>query len=591
MEPIKVDFTGNGGNGKGSGKNAYLVPKKAGLKMLITVIGTIIGGAIAYYFMLPPLNFKSTDTYMFLGTVIAIFVALLFVTSSAYVKPEYTPYVKKKSFIPLVLAAVLVVVVGVGFVVSSVFFRAKTYSNIIDVDESKSFASDIAEADFSNVPVLDDDSAKALANRTLGDLAAIGKVSQFEISTAFTQINYKNNPVKLTTLAYGDVFKWLKNTKSGLPGYVVVNMVTQKAELVTLPEGEYIKYATTEHFGKYLMRHVRFSYPTYIFDTPRFEIDESGRPFWLCTVLDKTIGLFGGTDVKGVVIVDAITGEMTEYTVDEVKTSKELQWIDGIYSDALLVEQFNYYGRYKNGFINSVIGQEGVKVATEGRNFIAKDDDVYAYTGVTSAGNDQAIIGFVLMNMRTKEANFYEVSGAKEMSAQSSAQGEVQDYKYRATFPILLNISGEPTYFMSLKDSDNLVKRYAMVNVENYQVVATGTTIAECTKDYVDSLKMNNIKIDVDIDEIENATSNTEEADKPTAELAKKKGVIDDIRTAVIDGNSVYYISLEGVSAYFTIKASDEQSVVILNKGDTVTVSFDKQKAADKIIEAESITK
>ena len=589
MEPIKVDFTGNGGNGKGNGKNAYLVPSKAGLRMLISIIGTIIGGAIAYYFMLPPLNFKSTDTYMFIGTVIAIFIALLFVTSSAYAKPEYTPYVRKKSIIPLALAAVLVVVVGIGFVVSSVFFRAKTYSNIIDVDESKSFASDIAEADFSNVPVLDNDSAKALANRTLGDLAAIGKVSQFEISTAFTQINYKNNPVKLTTLAYGDVFKWLKNTKSGLPGYVVVNMVTQKAELVTLPEGEYIRYATTEHFGKYLMRHVRFSYPTHIFDTPRFEIDENGRPYWLCTVLDKTIGLFGGADVKGVVIVDAITGEMTEYTVDEVKTSKELQWIDGIYSEALLVEQFNYYGRYKNGFINSVLGQEGVRVATEGTNFIAKDDDVYAYTGVTSAGNDQAIIGFVLMNMRTKAANFYEVSGAKEMSAQSSAQGEVQDYKYKATFPILLNISGEPTYFMSLKDSDNLVKRYAMVNVENYQVVSTGTTIAECTKDYVDTLKQNNIKIDVDIDEIENATNSTEQADKPETVLEKKKGVIDDIRTAVIDGNSVYYISLEGDGRYFSVKASDAEGVVILNEGDTVTVSYDKAKADNKIIEADSI--
>ena len=354
-------------------------------------------------------------------------------------------------------------------------------------------------------------------------------------------------------------------------------MVTQKAELVTLPEGEYIRYATTEHFGKYLMRHVRFSYPTHIFDTPRFEIDENGRPYWLCTVLDKTIGLFGGTDVKGVV------------TVDEVKTSKELQWIDGIYSEALLVEQFNYYGRYKNGFINSVLGQEGVRVATEGTNFIAKDDDVYAYTGVTSAGNDQAIIGFVLMNMRTKAANFYEVSGAKEMSAQSSAQGEVQDYKYKATFPILLNISGEPTYFMSLKDSDNLVKRYAMVNVENYQVVSTGTTIAECTKDYVDTLKQNNIKIDVDIDEIENATNSTEQADKPETVLEKKKGVIDDIRTAVIDGNSVYYISLEGDGRYFSVKASDAEGVVILNEGDTVTVSYDKAKADDKIIEADSI--
>lgn len=590
MEPIKVDFTGNGGNGKGSGKNAYLVPKKAGLKMLISIIGTVIGGAIAYYFMLPPLNFKSTDTYMFLGTVLAIFVALLFVTSSAHIRPEYTPYVKKKSLVPVILAAILVAVVGVGYLTSAVFFRAKTYSNIIDVDDSKSFASDIAEADFSNVPVLDDASAKALANRTLGDLAAIGKVSQFEISNAFTQINYKNNPVKLTTLAYGDVFKWLKNTKSGLPGYVVVNMVSQKAELVTLPEGEYIRYATTEHFGKYLMRHVRFSYPTYIFDTPRFEIDESGRPFWLCTVLDKTIGLFGGTDVKGVVIVDAITGEMKEYTVDEVKTNTELQWIDGIYSDALLVEQFNYYGQYKNGFINSVLGQEGVKVATEGTNYIAKDDDVYAYTGVTSAGNDQAIVGFVLMNMRTKEANFYEVSGAKETSAMVSAQGEVQNYKYQATFPILLNISGEPTYFMSLKDSDSLVRRYAMVNVQNYQVVAIGEKIAECTKQYVDTLKQNNIKIDVDIDEIENATNNNNnEADEPETELLTKSGAIDDIRTAVINGNSVYYISLAEDNTYYAIKASDEEGVVILNVGDTVTVSY--EKAEGGIVDAESISK
>ncbi len=591
MEPIKVDFTGNGGNGKGSGKNAYLTPKKSGLKLIISIIGTIIGGAIAYYFMLPPLNFKSTDTYMFLGTVVAIFVALLFITSGAYLKPEYVPYVKKKSLIPIIFVGILVVIVGVGMVISSVFFRAKTYSNIIEVDETKTFASDIAEADFANVPVLDNASAKALANRTLGDLASIGKVSQFEINTAFTQINYKNNPVKLTTLAYGDVFKWLKNTSSGLPGYVVVNMVTQKAELVTLPEGEYIRYATTEHFGKYLMRHVRFSYPTYIFDTPRFEIDESGRPFWLCTVLDKTIGLFGGTDVKGVVIVDAITGEMKEYTVDEVSTSKDLQWIDGIYSDALLVEQFNYYGQYKNGFINSILGQEGVKIATEGTNYIAKDDDVYAYTGVTSAGNDQAIIGFVLMNMRTKDANFYEVSGAKEYSAMASAQGEVQDYKYQATFPILLNISGEPTYFMSLKDSDSLVKRYAMVNVQNYQVVSTGATIAECTKDYVDTLKMNNIKIDVDISEIEDATNNTDaEPEKQEVPVLSEEGIIDDIRTAVIGGDSVYYISLENDSSYFSIKASDEEGVVILNIGDTVKISYE-EKADGGISEAKQITK
>ena len=589
MEPIKVDFGGNGGGkSKGQGKSAYLAPDKAALKIIISIVGTVIGAVIAYYFMLPPLNIKSTDTFMFFAVVLAIFLCLLAITSGAVAKPEYVEYVKKKSVVPIVIAIILAAVVAVGMIVSSTFFRAKTYSKIISVDESKSFASDIQDADFSSVPVLDNAAASVLANRTLGDLAAIGKVSQFEVSNTFTQINYKNNPVKLTTLAYGDVFKWLKNTGSGLPGYVVVNMVTQKAELVTLPEGEYIRYSTNEHFGKYLMRHVRFAYPTYIFDTPRFEIDEEGRPFWLCPVLDKTIGLFGGTDVMAVVIVDAITGEMTEYSVEQVKNSEELQWIDGIYSESLLVEQFNYYGKYQKGFINSLLGQDGVRMATLGENFLAQGDDVYMYTGVTSAGNDQAIIGFVLINMRTKDASFYDVSGATEASAQISAQGAVQDYAYKATFPILLNISGQPTYFMTLKDSGDLVKRYAMVNVQNYQVVVTGEKISECTEAYVNSLKQNNINIDVDIDKIEDATANTDnETDTPKNDLLTVKGVITDIRTAVIDGDSVYFIEVDDNGVYYSIKAADSENVVIMNIGDKISITY--EKAEGNIIDAESI--
>ncbi|MBQ3137836.1 MAG: CvpA family protein [Clostridia bacterium] len=597
MDPIKVDFTGGKGESKGSGKAAYLVPKKAGLKLIISIVGTVIGAVIAYYFMLPPMNFKSTDTYMYFGVVAAIFVALLNITSGAMMKPEYTEYVKRKSIIPGIFIGILVAVVAIGMAVSSVFLRAKTYSQIIDVNENTNFAEEIQEADFSSVPVLDTAAASVLANRTLGDLSKIDKVSQFEISTAFTQINYKNSPVKLTTLSYGDVFKWLKNTKEGLPGYVIVNMVTQKSELVLLPEGQYIRYATTEHFSKYLMRHVRFAYPTYIFDTPRFEIDEKGDPYWLCPVLDKTIGLFGGTDVKGVVIVNAVTGEMTEYTVAEVRDSKELQWIDGIYSDALLVEQFNYYGQYQKGFINSVLGQDGVRVATEGSNYLAQNDDVYMYTGVTSAGHDQAIIGFVLVNMRTKDASFYAVSGAKEYSAMSSAQGDVQDYSYNATFPILLNISGQPTYFMSLKDADSLVKRYAMVNVQNYQVAVTGVTIAECMEEYVDKLEHNNIKIDVDIEGIIDATD-TENQQGDAAAPEKKnvtvKGSVTDIRTAVMGGESVYYIELDENGIYYTISASDEPGVVIMNKGQNIKITYtvtdsDKKPVKGDIVKAESV--
>ncbi len=587
MEPINVDFTGKGSSGKGSGKSAYLVPAKSGLKTILCIIGTVIGAIVAYYFMLPPLNFKSTETYMFIGIVAAIYMGLTFITSNAQLHPEYMEYVKRRSIVSVVVIAILVAIVGVGTAISSVVLRAKSYSQIIAVDESKNFSEEIEEADFKSVPVLDNAAASVLANRTLGDLATINKVSQFEVAPTLTQINYKGSPVKLATLAYGDVFKWLKNTGEGLPGYIIVDMVTQKAELVTLNEGEYIRYSPNEHFSKYLMRHVRFAYPTYIFDTPRFEIDEAGKPFWIVPVLDKTIGMFGGTDVKGIVIVDAVSGDMVEYTIDEVKEDKSLQWIDGIYSANLLVEQYNYYGQYQKGFINSILGQDGVRLTTEGSNFLAQNDDVYLYTGVTSATNDQAIIGFVLINMRTKAADYYVVSGAKEYSAMTSAQGEVQDYEYTATFPILLNIKGQPTYFMSLKASDNIVKRFAMVNVQNYQVAVTGNTIAECTEAYAEKLKQNNINININIDEIIDATEGNEGSTEAGKEYATIKGVVTDIRTAVMSGESVYFIELDGKGVYYSIAASDAENVVIMNKGDKVTVKF--LASDEKIIDAVSV--
>lgn len=589
MEPIKVDFTGGNGAGKGrgSGKDAYLTPSKAGLKTVISVIGTLIGAVVAYYFMLPPLNFKSTELYFFLGVVAAIYVVLQTLLSGVLVKPEYTKYVKKQAIVPGIIIGALVVVVGVGMLFSSVVFRASSYSKLIDVSEDKTFSKDITQADFKSVPVLDTAASAALATRTLGDLASINKESQFEVAPQFTQINYKNSPVRVGTLAYGDIFKWFKNTGEGMPGYIIVDMVTQKTEFVMLKQGDYIRYSTEEHFSKYLMRHVRFAYPTYIFDVPHFEIDEEGRPFWLCPVLDKTIGLFGGTDVKGIVIVDAISGECNEYSLDTIKNDKSFQWIDGIYSNDLLVEQYNYYGKYSGGFINSIIGQEGVRVATEGSNFLALNDDVYMYTGVTSVSNDQAIIGFVLVNMRTKEANFYEISGAKEYSAMSSAEGQVQNYKWTATFPILLNISGQPTYFMSLKDDASLVKHYAMVNVQNYQVVATGKTIAECTENYANLLAQSNVNIKVDIDKIKDDTDkNGQNADeKPSVSTVTVKGVVSDIRTAVMGGESYYFVKLEKGKTYYKVSASSNEAVVILNIGDSVSFTYVKG-AGGNVIEA-----
>ncbi len=590
MDPINVDFTGRGrDDGKKGVADVLIPPEHSGKKIAINIILTLILGAVLYYFMIPALNFKSIELYLFVVFVCLIYLLLTIISSRAFIKPEYLPYVKRRSRVPGILILALAAVALVGWLTGVTLFRAKSYSKLISVQDGD-FAEDVAEIDFSSVPVLDSSSANKIAERTLGDLS--DKVSQFVVSPYSTQINYKNTPVRVTALAYGDIFKWIKNTKEGLPAYIIVDMTTQEGQLVRLPEG--MKYSPTEHFNKYLLRYLRFKYPTYLFDEPSFEIDESGSPYWIVPIVDKTIGLFGGTDIKGAIIVNAVTGECHMISTSNDGTTKlptssfasdpEWMWIDRIYSPTILTQQYNYYGKLNNGFINSVIGQEGVKVMSSGYNYLALNDDVYMYTGVTSISSDQSIIGFVLSDLRTKETKYYQVSGALEMTAQTSAEGAVQQYSYSATFPLLLNISGEPTYFMALKDSSELVKMYAMVNVKQSTIVGTGYNLTECTENYAAELKRNGVNVDIDVDEMG-------AKDDPTAtapETEEISGKITEIRSVVTGGETYFYLKLDAGSAFYKVPVALAEKVVILNVGDSVTVLVPKESSGD-IVEVSSL--
>lgn len=582
MEPINVDF----GN-----KNVVPeTPKGSTLKrVIISLVLTAIIGVVAYYFMLPAINLKAIEFYVFIATLIFAYIGIFGVTAKAYFRPEYMEYAKNKVKIPIILLLVLAVIVGIGYLTGASFFRAKDYAEIIDVQKGD-FAEEISEVDFQSVPRLDKDSSNMIATRALGELSDY--VSQFVVNSYYsTQINYQGKPVRVQSLDYGDIFKWLKNTKDGIPAYIIVDMTTQKAETVRLEEG--MKYSPAEHFNEYLLRHVRFKYPSLILDTPSFEIDETGRPYWIVPVLDKTIGLFGGTDVIGAVIVDSITGDTTlistsldgetKLPTDKFVTDKEYQWVDQIYSAYILNEQYNYYGKYSNGFWNSIIGQEDVKVTSSGYNYIALNDDVYMYTGVTSISSDQSIIGFVLINQRTKEAVYYQQAGALEETARTSAQGKVQEKGYVATFPILLNVSGEPTYFMALKDSSQLVKMYAMVNVEQSTVVGVGDSLAECTESYAAELEKNGVNVDVDIDSMEDV-----EDDTPKTETVEVKGTVEEIRSVITGGETYFYIKLQDNNAYYKVAVKDAEKIVILNVGDTITFVVNKD-AKGEIITVNSV--
>lgn len=546
------DYPGQPSRPKKSRK--FRGPKSKAAKILVNLLVTAILGFLYFYFALPSINLHDSNFYVFIGFLCVVYFFSALITSGMNLKKEdgpkaYFQFIKTQCLPIGILFAALIVVAIIGAIISAPLFRAGDYRDLLQV-ENGNFTEDIAEASFDEIPLLDESSAMRLGTTQMGMLSDMA--SQFEVAQTYTQINYQQRPVRVTYLEYGDFFKWLNNRGEGLPAYITIDMVTSQVDVVRLSSlgTGGMKYSPSELFNRNLFRHLRFHYPTYMFATPTFEIDDNGHPWWICSRISKTIGLFGGEDIIGAVLVDAVTGESTYYELEDVPT-----WVDRVFSASLIMNQYDYHGLYVNGFFNSIFGQKDVTKTTDNFNYLAMNDDVFMYTGVTSVTSDQSNLGFLLCNQRTKETKFYQAPGATEAAAQRSAEGEVQDLGYTATFPLLLNVAGEPTYFMSLKDSSYLVKMYAMVNVAQYTaIVATGTTVAECESNYLNLLASKGI---------------TEEEVLPQTDAT---GAIAEIRSAVLDGTSYYFLRLEGEEVFYSISAASFPEVVVLNVGDTVTI-------------------
>lgn len=546
-------------------------------RVLISLLVTLVIGAIWFYVSLPAINLHNTGFFSFVLVLLLIYILVFMITlgvdtgSRGIHLRDYLSFAKNQCKVVVILVLILAAIFVVGQIVSAPVLRSGTYRDLLDVDTGD-FATKIEQVSFDDVPMLDESSARRLGNRKLGELSDM--VSQFEVAYDYTQINYQGRPVRVASLEYGDFFKWFINTKEGLPAYVTVDMVTQEAQVVRLSslDASGMRYSPSEYFTRDLNRTLRFRYPTYMFSSAHLEIDEEGQPWWVCPRETRTIGLFGGADIIGAVLLNACTGEHMYYDIADIPT-----WVDRVYSAELICNQYDYHGVYVNGFINSLIGQKDVTVSTDGYNYLAMNDDVYMYTGITSVSSDESNIGFLLSNQRTKETIYYAAPGAIETSAMASAEGVVQDLGYSSTFPLLLNIGGKPTYFMSLKDSSDLVKMYAMVNVSQYQIVATGVTVAACESNYLSLLQQHGISV------------NMEEDNEIIIDQSNVSGTVAEIRTAVLDGNSWYYIRLEGSEVFYAISATADRNVVILNVGDAVTVQASPD-ATGSILDASSIS-
>ena len=528
---------------------------KKGKTKLLAVLALVILAGIYYYVALPALNIHSTEFWIFL---IVVIVAAAFFYAKRKRFDRYALKESKGMKVILGILGAVVIVYAAGTLLSSPIVNAKKYQKLMKVEDGE-FTKDIEELSFDQIPLLDRDSATILGNRKMGSM--VDMVSQFEVDDWYSQINYQDQPVRVSPLRYASLIKWFTNQSEGIPAYIKIDMATQNTKLVKLDEG--MKYTTSDHFNRNIYRHLRFKYPTYIFNDLSFEIDDNGVPYWISPVKKFNIGLFGGTTVGRVVLCNAITGETKDYKIEDAP-----EWIDRAYSADMLIQLYDYYGTLKHGFLNSVLGQKDCLHTTTGYNYLALDDDVWVYTGVTSITGDQSNVGFVLMNQRTMETKFYEVEGATEESAMSSAEGQVQNLKYKAAFPLLLNISGEPTYFMALKDDAGLVKKYAMVNVQKYQVVAIGNTVSECEENYNDLMYESGIKKQAE----------------DTREVKTLASKITKIAQGVVDGDSHFYIMLEGSDDIFDVSVVDFIDIIKYNVGDTVTVEYKEGERANSVL-------
>lgn len=515
--------------------------------ILAVILGTVLT-ALAYYLMLPPINIYSNGFWIFLIMTIFFYGLPLGVVSGFGAAGKKGGKIKVNAIF-LIIAAIPVAVLVLGGIFSSTFFNAQKYAAVIEVQQSD-FSEDMPEADVvTNISLMDTASASILGNRELGALSDV--VSQYNVSIDYNQINYKGTPKKVANLEYVDFFRWLNNSANGVPGYVMVDPVGNDADYVKFARP--MIYVDSAYLEEDLMRKLRFSYPTKIFSSVNFEIDEEGNPYYIVSCMKPHVGLFGAMDVSEVIIFDPCDGTSEIYPVSESPA-----WIDNVYDGTLACQKYDWYGTLSRSFWNSVIGKRDCKMTTQGYGYVVRGDDVWYYTGVTSVAADESNIGFILTNARTGEYKYYPVIGAEEYSAMGAAQGEVQETEYVASFPSLINVESEPTYIMVLKDAQGLVKLYALVNVQNYSIVATGTTQQEAKEAYLEELYKRGV---------------ITEEELPAPETKTADLTVTAVRLATVGGETVVYLTAEDGTVYRGALALDE-SLILVTEGMALTVEY-----------------
>ena len=509
--------------------------------------------AIYSFVKLPVLRLDFTSGF----TTLILFFVLAGIIDMMLDRGAKASKLAKNNFIIALILLVLVIVVP--FFITTPILHASAYKNLIGEVIESEFTEDVSPVNVNDIRIVDEGMAMKLGEKKIGEIPAIGSVSQlgtFHIQSVNGELYW------VAPLVHRDIIKWITNL-DGTDGYVMVSATDpQDVRLVQSLDGKpiKIKYQPEAYFLQDLHRYLYLKgIVNYGMTEFTLEIDDNGRPYWVVTLYDHKVG-FSGSDAVGVAILDAQTGDLNVYDIENTP-----KWVDRIQPESLVINQIKDWGLYVKGFINSVFSEEGVLVPTEGASLVyGNDGKSYWYTGITSSGGDESTVGFMLVDSRTKEAKLYMQTGATETAAMTSAEGKVQEKNYEATFPVMYNIYGTPTYVCALKDKAGLVKSVAFISVEDYSVLGVGDNKKEALAAYKDALESDGEDLKF-------------ETDKDDVVLNDK---IQRISADVQGGATTYYFTLQDNSKFIfkgTSKVSNE--LPLTNVGDNVVVTYTKTDA------------
>lgn len=537
MKQAKVNFNLNEFLEKLRDRSQQRSAPGKGLSIWILALVTLAAMFVYFFFTLPSLSPQGSALYSLLAGGIVLFTALRLLLG----RPR--PSLKTLRTTALIVIVLFVFPILMTFL-SSPVFHAKSYAQLIDVQPGV-FAEDIQRITVSQIPIVDRETAGIIGEKQMGAIAEL--VSQFEIDANYAQVNIKGKPIRVSPIKYYDIIKYISNFRDGLQYYVSVDMTNQEGDLVKLENP--IMYSSSDFLMRNIHRKIRFQYPFLLLGETNFELDDEGEAFYVTPILTKRIFFFGGLDAKGAIITNAHTGESVAYDTKDVP-----EWVDRVYPSEMIMNQLDMRGRYQGGFLNSLIGQKNVTQTTEGYNYISLDTDIYQVTGVTSVRADTSNLGFYYINLRTKETKFYSVPSATELSAMASAKGAVQEKNYTPTFPVLLNLGGEPVYFMSLKDAAIVAKLYALVDAVDFTKVTVEDTVSDLMRVY--------------------ASENPTDLGEEVGNFIEKRITIKEIHEVVIDGNTLYYFLVREDQDVYSVFAKDVGSVFAFAKpGDSFAIT------------------